>query len=169
MQKKTDLRAKAKSIRKELDIKNISHVICEKIKNSEEFHSAKHVMIFYPLKDEINLLELLNEDKKFYLPKMNGLTLNVCPYQKGDKLEIKAFGVKEPRTSPVSAKILDLIIVPALMVDKNNYRLGYGKGFYDRLITHTKAKTIVCIPKELLIEELPIEPHDKKVDIVIVE
>ncbi len=169
MQKKTDLRAKAKSIRKELDIKNISHVICEKIKNSEEFHSAKHIMIFYPLKDEINLLELLNEDKKFYLPKMNGLTLNVCPYKKGDKLEIKAFGIKEPRTSPVSAKILDLIIVPALMVDKNNYRLGYGKGFYDRLITHTKAKTIVCIPKELLIEELPIEPHDKKVDIVIVE
>lgn len=169
MQKKTDLRAKAKSIRKELDIKNISHVLCEKVKNSEEFHNAKHVMIFYPLKDEINLLELLNEDKKFYLPKMNGLTLNVCPYKKGDKLEIKAFGVKEPRTSPVSAKILDLIIVPALMVDKNNYRLGYGKGFYDRLITHTKAKTIVCLPKELLIEELPIEPHDKKVDIVIVE
>lgn len=169
MQKKTDLRAKAKSIRKELDIKNISHVLCEKVKNSEEFRNAKHVMIFYPLKDEINLLELLNEDKKFYLPKMNGLTLNVCPYKKGDKLEIKAFGIKEPRTSPVSAKILDLIIVPALMVDKNNYRLGYGKGFYDRLITHTKAKTIVCLPKELLIEELPIEPHDKKVDIVIVE
>lgn len=167
MQKKTDLRIKAKSIRKELDIKDISHKLCEIVKNTEEFKNAKNVMIFYPLKDEINLLELLTEDKNFYLPKMNGLKLNVCPYKKGDKLEIKTFGVKEPKTAPVSAKILDLIIVPALMVDKNNYRLGYGKGFYDRLITHTNAKTIVCLPKELSIDELPTEPHDKKVDIVI--
>ncbi len=169
MQKKTDLRIKAKTIRKGLDIKNISHILCEKIRNSEEFKTAKNVMIFYPLKDEIDLLELLTEDKNFYLPRMNGLSLNVCPYKKGDKLEVKAFGVKEPRTAAVSAKILDLILVPALMADKNNYRLGYGKGFYDRLITHTDAKTIVCLPKELIVEEIPTEPHDKKVDIVIVE
>ncbi len=169
MHKKTDLRTKAKTIRKGLDIKNISHSLCERVRDIEEFKTAKNVMIFYPLKDEIDFLELLDEDKNFYLPRMNGLSLNVCPYKKGDRLEVKAFGVKEPRTSPVSAKILDLIIVPALMADKNNYRLGYGKGFYDRLITHTNAKTIVCLPKELIIDELPTEPHDKKVDMVIVE
>lgn len=167
MLKKTELRKKAKEIRKSLDIKNISHLICEEIRDLEDFKNAKNIMIFYPLKDEIDLLELLEEDKNFFLPRMSGLNLNVCPYKKGDKLEVKQFGVKEPKTHPVAPKSIDLIIVPALMADSKNYRLGYGKGFYDRLITKTNAKTVVALPKELFIEELPIEPHDKSVDIVI--
>ena len=167
MLKKTELRKKAKEIRKSLDIKNISHLICEEIKALEDFKNAKNIMIFYPLKDEIDLLELLEEDKNFFLPRMSGLNLNVCPYKKGDKLEVKQFGVKEPKTHPIAPKSIDLIIVPALMADSKNYRLGYGKGFYDRLITKTNAKTVVALPKELFIEELPIEPHDKSVDIVI--
>lgn len=167
MLKKTELRKKAKEIRKSLDIKNISHLICEEIRNLEDFKNAKNIMIFYPLKDEIDLLELLEEDKNFFLPRMSGLNLNVCPYKKGDKLEVKQFGVKEPKTHPIAPKSIDLIIVPALMADSKNYRLGYGKGFYDRLITKTNAKTVVALPKELFIEELPIEPHDKSVDIVI--
>lgn len=167
MQKKTELRKTAKELRKNLDIKAISHKICEKIRALEEFKNAQNVMIFYPLKDEIDLLELLEEEKNFFLPRMTGLNLNVCPYKKGDKLEVKQFGVKEPKTYPVAPKLIDLIIVPALMVDSKNYRLGYGKGFYDRLITKTNAKTVVGLPKELFIEELPTEAHDKAVDIVI--
>lgn len=167
MQKKTELRKTAKELRKKLDIKAISHKICEKIRALEEFKNAQNVMIFYPLKDEIDLLELLDEGKNFFLPRMTGLNLNVCPYKKGDKLEVKQFGVKEPKTHPVAPKLIDLIIVPALMVDSKNYRLGYGKGFYDRLITKTNAKTVVGLPKELFIEELPTEAHDKAVDIVI--
>lgn len=167
MQKKTELRKTAKELRKNLNIKVISHKICEKIRALEEFKNAQNVMIFYPLKDEINLLELLDEGKNFFLPRMTGLNLNVCPYKKGDKLEVKQFGVKEPKTHPVAPKLIDLIIVPALMVDSKNYRLGYGKGFYDRLITKTNAKTVVGLPKELFIEELPTEAHDKAVDIVI--
>lgn len=167
MQKKTELRKTAKELRKNLDIKAISHNICEKIRALEEFKNAQNVMIFYPLKDEIDLLELLDEGKNFFLPRMTGLNLNVCPYKKGDKLEVKQFGVKEPKTHPVAPKLIDLIIVPALMIDSKNYRLGYGKGFYDRLITKTNAKTVVGLPKELFIEELPTEAHDKAVDIVI--
>lgn len=167
MQKKTELRKTAKELRKNLNIKDISHKICEKIRALEEFKNAQNVMIFYPLKDEIDLLELLDEGKNFFLPRMTGLNLNVCPYKKGDKLEVKQFGVKEPKTNPVAPKLIDLIIVPALMIDSKNYRLGYGKGFYDRLITKTNAKTVVGLPKELFIAELPTEAHDKAVDIVI--
>lgn len=167
MQQKIELRKFAKKLRTTLDIKSISHSICDEIRKLEEFKNAKNVMIFYPLKDEVDLLELLEDDKNFFLPRMSGLNLNVCPYKKGDKLEVKQFGVKEPKTHPVSPKIIDLMIVPALLIDSKNYRLGYGKGYYDRLITKTNAKTLVCLPKALFIEELPIETHDKSVDIVI--
>lgn len=167
MLNKADLRIKAKNIRKILDVKLISKIACEKISNLKEFQQAKNVMIFYPLEFEINLLSLISEDKNFYLPRINGENLEVCPYQKGDTLNLSKFKTQEPLTKAISPNTLDLIIVPALMVDKNNYRLGYGKGFYDRLISQTSAKTVLLIAKELLVENLPTEPHDKKIDIVI--
>ncbi len=167
MLNKADLRIKAKNIRKILDVKLISKIACEKISNLKEFQQAKNVMIFYPLEFEINLLSLISEDKNFYLPRINGENLEVCTYQKGDTLNLSKFKTQEPLTKAISPNTLDLIIVPALMVDKNNYRLGYGKGFYDRLISQTSAKTVLPIAKELLVENLPTEPHDKKIDIVI--
>ena len=55
------------------------------------------------------------------------------------------------------------------MLDKNNNRLGYGGGFYDRFIEElgNNFKTISAIPKELFVDNLPIENFDKKIDIVL--
>lgn len=167
MTNKTELRIIAKSIRKELDIKNISQKLCEKIANLEEYKKAKNVMIFYPLENEIDLIKLINSEKSFYLPRINGDDLEICPYKLGDELKLSRFKTKEPLTNAVPPKILDIIILPALMVDKNNYRLGYGKGYYDRLLKKTNAVTIVPIAKKLITDTLPIEPHDKKADIVL--
>ena len=169
MDSKINLRIKAKSIRKILDISNISSLAVSKIREADFYKSVENVLFFYPMRYEINLLDLLNDDKNFYLPKVCGQNLFICPFNKGDKLEKSCFNVKEPCTSPVDAKVLDLIIVPALMVDKCGYRLGYGGGFYDRFLTNNPSiKTIVVIPKELYIEELPVENFDKKIDYIIV-
>ena len=169
MDNKTDLRIKAKNIRKSLDIENISKIICKKIRQSDIYKSAKNVLIFYPLPNEINLLELLSDNKIFFLPRINGENLEICSYKKGDTLKESSFKTKEPQTKAKNPNILDLIILPALAADKNNYRLGYGKGYYDRLLTITKSKTILPIAKELVFEELPIESHDKPVDLVITD
>ena len=116
------------------------------------------------------------------MPKVFDKKLFICPFKKGDKLEKSCFNVNEPCTSPVDPNVLDLVIVPALMVDKNGYRLGYGGGFYDIaffsynpfMITlsfkqgeNSFIKTIVPIPKELFVEKLPVEIFDKKIDVVI--
>lgn len=167
MVNKTDLRTKAKNIRKGLDIQKISQKASEKISNLEVFKTSKNILLFYPLEHEINTLSLISGEKNFYLPRIKENDLEICPYKIGDELDLSKFKTKEPLTKAVSPKNLDLIIVPALMVDKNNYRLGYGKGFYDRLISQTQATTILPIAKELYVENLPTEPHDKKIDIVI--
>lgn len=167
MLNKTDLRTKAKNIRKWLDIQKISQKACEKISNLEVYKTSKNILLFYPLEHEINTLSLISDEKNFYLPRIKENDLEICPYKIGDDLHLSKFKTKEPLTESVSPNILDLIIVPALMVDKNNYRLGYGKGFYDRLISQTQATTVLPIAKELFVENLPTEPHDKKIDIVI--
>lgn len=169
MDSKINLRAKAKDIRKLLDIENISVDAVGKIRQTEVYKSALNIMIFYPLKYEINLLDLLKDKKNFYLPKVSAKDMFVCPFKNGDELKKSNFNINEPCSNPVDSSLIDLAILPALMADKEGYRLGYGGGFYDRFLEkNPNIKTILPIPKELYIEKLPHEAFDKKADFVIV-
>lgn len=180
MTDKIELRKKIKNIRKNLPMKEISAQLVELVRENEFYKNAKNIMLFYPTKYEVDLRELLNDDKNFYLPKVDGENLLVCPYcfrhseqseefQYDLDLKKSSFGIYEPCSEPVNAEILDLVIVPALMCDKNGYRLGYGGGFYDRFIEKygQNFKTICAIPKEFYVENLPVDKFDKKIDFII--
>lgn len=168
---KIELRNNAKHLRKTLDIKSISEKIVENISALETYQKAKHVMIFYPIGHEVNLLALLNDNKQFYLPKVDGDQLLVCPYNKKDKLLVSDFKTHEPMTDPINPDILDIIFVPALVVDKHFNRIGYGGGFYDRFLSKNahKATKIVAIPSALIVDKIPEENFDEKINMVISE
>ena len=167
MKNKTDLRIYAKEIRKSLDTKSISKKIVDLIRQTDIYKSAKNVMTFYPKQYEIDLRELINDDKSFFLPKIHDNNLLVCPYC--NNLKPSTFNTLEPCSDPINSDILDLVILPALMADKNGYRLGYGKGFYDRFLKNCNSKTIVVIASELLVETLPYDEFDVPADFVIHE
>lgn len=172
MVEKIKLRKKAKEIRNSLNIKEVSLKITENIMNFDIYKKAKNIMLFYPLKHEVNLLSLLKDKNKcFYLPRVQGENLLVCPYKFGDKLTVSSFKVEEPATEPVDSEILDIIFVPALMTDKNLNRLGYGGGFYDKFLSKSCKSSIkiVAIPDVLTTEEIPAESFDEKVDFVITD
>lgn len=167
---KSDLRKWAKEERKKY---KRDEILIEKLTQTPQYKSAKNIMIFYPLPDEMDLTPLLQDKaKNFYLPKILGQELLCCPFKEGDVLCESCFKTKEPLTEP-DGVLPDLVIVPALAVDKNNYRLGYGGGFYDRFLGVNKMagksviKTIVCIPKELLVETVYPDEYDIPVDLVI--
>ncbi len=169
MNNKTDLRITAKELRKKLPIDEISQKLVQIIRNDDFYICAKNVMIFYPTKYEINLLELLDDEKKFFLPKVEEDNLIVCPFKKNDKLLKSNFNIFEPCTLQINPEKLDLVIVPALMADKRGFRLGYGKGFYDRFLKRYKNnfKTITVVPKELFVPELPCDEFDEKIDKIL--
>ncbi len=165
VQSKSELRNWAKQKRKGLD-KNTALV--QALVKSDAYKKANCVMLFYPMKDEVDLLAILEDKtKKFFLPKMDGDDLLCCPYCAGDELCVSCFNTQEPTSNPVDSELIDLVIVPALAVDKNNYRLGYGGGFYDRFLRDKSVTKIVCIPKELIVESVYPEEFDIPVDIVI--
>ena len=169
---KTELRKKAKEIRISLEIEKISERIVKNILNLNIYKKAKHVMIFYPIKHEINLLPLLQDKtKSFYLPKVQEEELLVCPYKTNDKLIVSKFKTQEPVSEPISSDILDIVFVPALMVDKNFNRLGYGGGFYDKFLCKNaqNATKIVAIPNKLVINELPSDSFDARINVIICE
>ena len=166
MQGKQELRKWAKQKRRTIHWDN--NLLCKKLQQTQEYRQAKNIMIFYPLPYEVNLLALLEDKtKKFYLPKIDGENLLCCPYGEGVELCESCFKTSEPLSEPCDKSIIDLVVVPALCCDKQNYRLGYGGGFYDRFLRNGKFKTFVCLPKELLVDTIYPEEYDVPIDIVI--
>ena len=169
MDNKTDIRIKAKNLRKTLPILSISQTLTQALKKDDYYVCAKNVMFFYPMDNEIDLRGILSDDKRFYLPRVNGNNIEVCPYSLGDKLKKSAFGVLEPVLPATDPKEPDLVIVPALMADSQGYRLGYGGGYYDRFLSKygKNFKTISLLPRVLMVEKLPIDEYDVKIDKII--
>ena len=77
------------------------------------------------------------------------------------------FGFAEPHGQPVDLEPVDLIIVPALAIDQSGNRLGKGKGYYDRALAKTAAPVVGVVYEHELLEALPAEKHDRRVDYVV--
>lgn len=168
MKSKIEIRKWAKEERKKLDLETLSLDLVNKLKQTDAYLNAKDIMLYYPLEYEINLLSLLDDNtKNFYLPKIVNENLLCCPYSLGDELCVSCFKTQEPIAKDVDKTILDLVIVPALAVDKNNYRLGYGGGFYDRFLYDLNTYNIVCISEKFILDTVYPEKFDIKINEII--
>lgn len=167
MKSKQELRKWAKEKRKNFFFDN--QLLVKKLVATKEYQNARNILIFYPLKYEVNLLSLLeDETKNFYLPKIDNENLLCCSYCKDDELCESRFKTLEPKTKSCDKNLIDLAIIPALCCDKNNYRLGYGGGFYDRFLKDFRGKKITCLSKEFIVDCVFAEKYDIPVDLVIV-
>ena len=164
------LRQKAKLIRKSLDSKEISNAVVNRILSWDIFTKSCNIMLYYPIKNEISLLDILNvQNKNFYFPKINEND-EICIAKYSTEFKPGKYNILEPCCiSETDYKELDLIFIPALMSDKWGYRLGYGKGYYDRFLKKLSKHTVKAIPlySELLCEDLPVEAHDEKADFIV--
>lgn len=73
------------------------------------------------------------------LPRVAGDELEHIFYEGPQQLQASAWGIPEPRQGvPVALQKIDLVIVPLLAVDRNGHRVGYGRGFYDRMLNSVR-------------------------------
>jgi 5-formyltetrahydrofolate cyclo-ligase len=142
------------------------------------FSDAKVLLAYAALRFELDpsvaIAHASALGKTILLPRVvaesDELALHV--YKPGDELCESGFGVREPLPSaPCLAKEeVDLVLVPALAFDAAGYRLGYGKGFYDRLLPLLARAERIGLAFELsLLPQLPSEDHDIAVHRVVTE
>jgi 5-formyltetrahydrofolate cyclo-ligase len=81
------------------------------------------------------------------------------------------YNIPEPNQTckEVPKSEIDLAIIPCVTADKEGYRLGYGGGFYDKYLADADFVKVLIIRKKQMIENVPREPHDVKVDIIVTE
>jgi para-aminobenzoate synthetase component 1 len=119
----------------------------------------------------------LEDGKALVLPRMvknpKGLDLHRVRNLESD-LVPGPWGIREPdptRCPKVELSGVDFVLVPALSCDRHGTRLGYGGGYFDRLLAHATPASfrVVALPESMLAEQLPREPHDVAVDAYLTE
>lgn len=171
---KKDLRKKALLERQQGDFKVISSKIVQKILNSDDFKNAKKIGLYLPIKNEIDLTTLLQiKEKEFYLPKcLSDFEMEFFKFEGENDLEENKWGIKEPKkTCPINPKELNIIYIPAIMANKKCYRLGFGKGFYDRFFEKydIKAKKVIVLANCFVSDKFKEEKNDYKCDEILFE
>jgi 5-formyltetrahydrofolate cyclo-ligase len=134
------------------------------------FIKATHIGLFHPIKNEPNLTSLINFSyKKFYLPIVNNNALIYSRFTKDTPLIKSSLNILEPASSLDESMHLELVIIPAIAIDENLYRLGFGKGYFDRfLATYPQLKVLAVIYPFQKIKIFEHEDHDMPVSDVII-
>lgn len=138
--------------------------------HNKNFKKANHVFLFAPTRNEINFVHILCsrfKEKRYFFPKVSKKNMNFYASD-FEHLRPGKFGILEPEGGrPIIPKKNDLVIVPAVAVDKNNNRLGKGGGYFDRYLKENRAHKMCVVPDFACVKKVPVEPHDIPVDEIL--
>lgn len=116
--------------------------------------------------------ELTRQGKRVGLPRMlPGHQMEVRQFDPCIPMKQAAFGIWEPSEDAplLEKKDIALALVPAVSYDRRGYRLGFGGGYYDRWLEDFSGRTAGLCRGVLLQEQVPIERHDARVEVVLTE
>ena len=174
---KKDLRKKLIEKRKSISANKkaiFDKEISLKIIETDCFKKAEQVLIFASSPEEFDTRFIIEKcrllHKRVFLPRCldKAGTMKFFKVDCSGDLEIGSFNLSEPKLTckPYTQKPDDLVIVPALSVDKNHYRIGYGKGYYDRFLKDFNGVSICPCYSEMCEEVLPTDEYDIKINMI---
>lgn len=154
------------------EIARLSNHIQEFVTESKEFKSARVVGAYYAFGSEVKTDLILERakalSKKVALPSVEGTSLAFYELSSGKYLVKGRFGIMEPLPYGPVDKI-DLLVVPGIAFDKQGYRLGYGKGYYDKFLAGKSVFSIGLGYSFQLLDGLPRGEYDKRLDAIATE
>lgn len=169
------LRNKYKEIRKNIKNKEaLDNKIFNKIIELKEYKESKMILIYVSLKDEVDTFKLIEHSlrigKKVAVPKCEGDNIVFYNINTLSDLQEGSFRILEPKTNEIINDFSDSIcIIPGIAFDKENNRIGYGRGFYDRFLEKYDGTKIGLTYAECICDRIDSEINDIKMDIVITD
>ncbi len=146
--------------------------ILEHIRRLHAYQRAHTMALYVPVRGEVSLLALLEDSGKNALfPKVHGEDLAFYHARSIDAFVPGRFGIPEPPEGPAfPVDGIDLIFVPGISFDRIGHRIGYGKGYYDRLLqANGHARTVGVCFDECFVDRLPADSWDVQVECVVTQ
>lgn len=172
--KKEFLRKKYKEKRDNIKNKvTKDNLIYQKVINNKDILSSKTLLIYISINSEVDTIKIINyflNTKNIAVPKVIDNNMYFCYVTNLNDLTPGKYNIPEPTNENIVTDFDNAIcIVPGICYDKKNYRVGYGKGYYDRFLSKNKIKTIGLCYKECMIEKIDNDKYDYKIDEVITD
>ena len=170
MIEKAALRKRMRMVRDMVDDHLMRSVLLwAKVAELDEYQRATSVMAFVGFGGEPDtdplFARLKVEGKRLLLPRVD--PSGIVAVDGDSPTTVSKFGVTEPIGPPVDAGEIDFVIVPGLAFTTAGDRLGYGQGYYDRFLPTVSAPAVGVCFVDQLVDEMPLAPHDVRVDTVI--
>jgi len=175
---KSNIRKELKDIRNSLSKKEIinkSKAIEKIIINLNEFKESSNILFYISYNNEVFTHDMIKKclgKKEVIVPISNtkNETLILSKLESWKDLKNGSYGILEPdKLIKFNQKKLDLIIVPGVGFDERGNRLGHGKGYYDKLLEKSNAKTIGLAFECQIVDRIPTDKNDIPADIIITE
>ena len=168
---KADLRAEMASVRLRPDERALdSAAICAHVKQLPEWANSQVVLLFAALPDEPDVVGLWDESKQICLPRFRADRSYEAAHV-GNLADLVSgqFGILEPPGSAVCAgpSEVDLVVAPGMAFDGAGFRLGRGRGFYDRWLEGLTAFRCGIGFDHQLVSDVPHELHDARMGVVV--
>lgn len=140
-----------------------------------EVEAATTVLAFSSFGSELPMLPLIEalvaRNIRVGLPVIAGTEIEARAWRPGEPTTTTPFGAGEPADGePIDPRSIDVILTPAVAVDRSGGRVGYGGGFYDRFLPKTRADAVriaVVLAEQLVDEALPAGSFDLRVDAIV--
>lgn len=155
-----------------------SRAICERVMRLAIYQAACSLHCYVPVRSEVDTLPLLTDalarEKHVVVPVVQRGSEELAHTRltslAAEDLQPGLFGIPQPRTlCPAEVGECRLLVVPLLAFDRSGYRLGYGKGYYDRLLAVARAPTVGVAFAAQEVAAVPREPHDLPLDWIVTE
>lgn len=175
---KNEIRRLVRSLKKNLPLEEKirrSMPILQQVEQLKAFADARCVLAYWSMDDEVHTHDFLNrwyERKCMLLPCVEGDDLLLRQYTGPSSLRPgPQFGIPEP-VGPLFEQLdkIEMIVVPGVAFDRKGDRMGRGRGFYDRLLKTTPKAMKVGVAFDFqMFDEIPMEPFDVPMDVVVSE
>jgi 5-formyltetrahydrofolate cyclo-ligase len=167
----------AKTTRARLPLESYNAQLCDVLAKAALVQQATHILAYLPTKQELDITPLLlrwqQQGTKIYItrtwPASDSLTVHLL---EPDALELHRYGYWQPQAQAdtIDPRCLQLALVPGLCFDLQGQRLGYGAGYFDRLLARCNNVTTIGVTcQALLIQHVPHEATDIAMDYLATE
>jgi len=174
------LRKEIKSKRDKLptyEVLRRSNEIVARLKELQNFKEANVIACYISFGSEVYTHGLIKEyvkKKEILVPIVDKGSKNLFLSHLKDwkELDSGAYGILEPKKEFLRIKSyneIEAVIVPGIVFDRKGNRIGYGAGYYDRLLKKVKAKKIALAYDFQVMERIPNEEHDVRMDVIVTE